>query len=230
MLNLSKFIALIASFLCFANAYAGEAIIFDDPGLIGFRNGKLISGIYSMENQKFGCIFLFFENGLTSKAAANEEFSDTKILTFVPGDKSFLFADRDTTFDIAGDLYRHEDEWSIRTSRGQAGCENATGEFMSDLGGNPGASIYKVEKRIPAIGIRLVAGKTYFYEYSGGEFVKRKGYLTKWNGVVVLKTRGQFSYVRFVDARLNAASLGRVTTGWIRTTDLVNPFPSTTEQ
>jgi len=230
MINLSKFIAIIISVICFASAYAGEALIFDDPGLVAFHNGSVISGMYSMENDRFGCIFLFFENGPTSKVTEDKNFSDTKILTFVPDDKSFLFAERDATFDIAGDLYRHEDEWSIRTSRGQAGCENATGLFMSGLGGNPGAIIYNVTEKIHAIGIRLVARKTYFHEYSSGEFVKRKGYLTKWNGVVVLQTRGQFSYVRFIDARLNAASLGRVTTGWIRTVDLVNPFPSNTGQ
>jgi hypothetical protein len=171
-------------------------------------------------------IFVFW-NRVDSKATAKERFSETKILTFVPGDKSFLFAGRDATFDIPGNLYRNEDEWSIKTSRGQAGCENATGEFMFDLDANPGAHIYNVQKKISAIGIRLVAGKSYFYEYSGGGFVKRKGYLTKWNGVVVLKTRGQFSYVRFVDARLDAASPGRVTTGWLRTGDLVDPFPAT---
>ena len=94
-------------------------------------------------------------------------------------------------------------------------------------GADPGAHIYRVQKEINAIGIRLVKEKSYFYDYSGAEFSRRKGYLTKWNGVVVLKTRGQFSYVRFVDARLDAASLGRVTTGWIRTADLVDPFPAT---
>jgi hypothetical protein len=168
---------------------------------------------------------LFFEEDIASKVEEDKGYSTTKIFTFVPGNDSFLFLNRNKTFDIPGNLYRRENEWIIKTSSGQAGCENATGTFIFDRD-DSNAVTYVVRKKIPAIGIRLVKSKSYIYDYRDSKFFIRKRYLTKWNGVVVLQARDQFSYVRFADPRTNGTSQGRITTGWIRTVDLVNPFPA----
>jgi hypothetical protein len=92
------------------------------------------------------------------------------------------------------------------------------------------ARTYTITGEFPAIGIRLVKGKSHFYDYKNGNYVARKGYLTKWDGVVQIKTQGNFSYVRFVDPRADAKTFGKVTTGWIHSSDLVNPFPTNTNK
>ncbi|MGN6804763.1 MAG: hypothetical protein ACTHJZ_02335, partial [Trinickia sp.] len=159
-----------------------------------------------------------------SSEVDKDGFSDTKISTFTPSGKSFLLDDRDKTFDIDGDLYRKGGDWIIKTSTAQAGCENSAGTFIFDRDTSD-AITYSITQEIPAIGIRLVKSKSYFYDYISGRYVVRKGYLTKWSGVVVLKTQDDFSYVRFVDPHIDAKTSGKITTGWIHSNDLVNPFP-----
>ncbi|MBB5408624.1 hypothetical protein HDG34_002561 [Paraburkholderia sp. HC6.4b] len=225
MINLSKFLIGVAIILGgAAPGFAGEAILFDDPSLVGYREGGRIYGFYDAENEKFSCSFLFFQDDKGSHSLDIDGYTDTKLLTFVPGNGSFKFSNRDKSFDIRGDLYRNGNEWVIKTSSGQAGCENATGGFIFDLGSMEAAKYYAV-KKIPAIGIRLVNGKSSLYDYRDGKFLAKKSYLTKWNVVVILETHNQFSLVRFADPRLNVESYGRVTTGWVHTSDLVNPFP-----
>lgn len=224
MTSLNKFIVFLALNLCVSvSGFAGEAILFDDPGLIGYRNDGRIYGFYGAVNSKFSCMFFFFQDENSSRPSING-YTDTGLLTFVPSEKSFEFSDRDKTFDINGDLYRSGDEWVIKTSTGQAGCENSTGGFIFNLGSLQAARYYVV-KKIPAIGIRLVIRKSYLYDFHDEIFSARKSYLTKWNAVVVVEARGQFSLIRFSDPRLNAKSYGKVTTGWIHSEDLVDPFP-----
>lgn len=211
-----------------APGVAGEAVIFDDPGLVGYRNNGPIYGSYSAENEKFSCSFLFLQN--TSQIFPDHgDYTDTKLLTFVPSDHSFEFSNRDKSFDINGDLYRNEDEWVIQTSSGQAGCENATGGFTFDVGSEE-ASRFHIKGKIPAIGIRIVKRKSYLYNYRDGYFLARKSYLAKWNVVVALKSSREFSLVRFTDPRLDVESYGRVTIGWVHTADLVDPFPVANER
>jgi hypothetical protein len=230
MINLNKLIVWLTVFLLSVPAtYAGEAIIFDDPALIGFRNVEAISGFYDAENQKFSCSFLFLQKGREVKAASASGYAETKLLTFTPSENAFEFSNRDREYDIDGNLYRRENEWIIRTATAQAGCENAMGTFTFDHNDFRATSYY-VTQEIPAIGIRLVKKKSNFYDRQDGKFVARKGYLTKWNGVVILRTLDQFSFVRFVDPRTNVENAGRVTTGWVRSADLVNPFPLGSKQ
>ncbi|MFL9963506.1 hypothetical protein PQR02_21025 [Paraburkholderia sediminicola] len=196
MINLNKIIAFIAtSILPIPVAYAGHVIIFDNPNLIGFRNGETVSGFYDAEDQKFSCFFLFFQDKKEPKAVNVNGYTDIKLLTFTPSEDSFEFSNRNRTYDIGGNLYRRENEWIIRTTTAQAGCENAMGTFTFDSDDFRAASYY-VEQELPAIGIRLIKNKSNFYDYRGGKFVARKGYLTKWNGVVILRTLDQFSFVR----------------------------------
>jgi hypothetical protein len=204
--------------------FAGQAILFDDASLVGYRDDGRIYGFYDARNERFSCSFLFFQDGRESQSPNAQGYTDTDLFTFVPGNSSFEFSNRDKTFDIKGDLYRREDQWVIRTSTGQAGCENATGGFIFNLGSKE-ASRYHVTGEIRAIGIRLVKNKTLLYDYRGGRCLATKSYLTRWDAVVLLATRDRFSLVRYSDPRLNVRSYGRTTNGCVRSADLVDPFP-----
>ncbi|GAB2868298.1 hypothetical protein GCM10027093_00020 [Paraburkholderia jirisanensis] len=223
MTNLTKLCAAAMIFHC-TWAWAGEAIIFDRPGLTGYRENNEISGMHAMENGRFSCIFFFFEDKSVPSTIHEDGFSETKIMTFGPNEKSFLFEDRDKIFDIPGKLYDKDRHWIIKTATAQAGCETSAGVFTFDRH-SLSARTYTIADEIPAIGIRLVKKKSSLYNYKNGKYVIRRDYLTKWDGVIQIKIQGNFSYVRFVDARADAKTFGRVTTGWIHSTDLVNPFP-----
>jgi len=141
-------------------ANAGEALIFNDSGLTGYKEAGSIAGIYSSVSTRFSCLFIFFQREPQFYSVNKDGFSNTKIMTFTPGDGLLVFEDRDKKFDIFGNLYRRDERWIIRTSRAQAGCENSAGAFTFDLG-DPSARVYRVVQKIPAIGIRLVKNKTF---------------------------------------------------------------------
>ncbi len=227
MNNSSKSIALLfVASLSSSLSFAGEAIIFDHPGLIGFHDGSSVSGFYDSRNAKFSCSFLFAEDRGKSDAKDVDDYIATPLLTFVLGEKSPSFANRNKAFDIKANLYRRDDEWVIQTEAGQAGCENAAGTFT--FGPKDYRSVsYRVTQQVPAIGIRIAKRKTIFYDNRDGKFVARKSYLVYGDGVVALKTQGDFSYIRYVGA--GPRGEGRITFGWVRTADLVDPFPKSAE-
>ncbi|REE19213.1 hypothetical protein B0G71_2288 [Paraburkholderia sp. BL27I4N3] len=229
MKNLNKGLLLFFASFVASHAWAANVLIFDSPNLIGVDDNGFLSGFYSANNGKTSCFYLFVQRHTERNLPDSGEYSAREILTFTPQDRSFLFGDRNKDYDIGGYLYGRGDTMIIRTSKTQAGCGNAMGAF--EFGPEEsGAFPYTVEKRIPAIGIRLIKNRSLFYDYKDGKFVARKGYLTKWDGVVVLRTRDRFSYVRFADPGANVADPGRVTTGWIHSADLVNPFPPSTNK
>ncbi|MBP0593063.1 hypothetical protein J8I87_25770 [Paraburkholderia sp. LEh10] len=198
--------------------------------MIAFDASGVVTGYYNAQDKKRSCTFLFVQKGAHMEGQPEPPYSEVKILTFAPGETDLTYVDRDQFFDIAGELFRGHETWIIRTDEGQAGCENALGAFTSFPKNKVGGEIFTMENKIPAIGIRLIARKTYFHDVRNGKFLARKGYLTKRDGVIVLRTQDQFSYVRFADTRIDTSSPGRVTTGWVRSADLVNPFPPLNKQ
>ncbi|MFL9966230.1 hypothetical protein PQR02_35570 [Paraburkholderia sediminicola] len=151
-------------------------------------------------------------------------YKDTELLTFVQSENRPLFTQRDRDFDVSGVLYSDGDRWVLQTDTEQAGCGNAMGGFgfpPSDRSINN----FFVEKRIQAIGIRTVIRKSYLHDKTTTSFSRRKAYLTASDNVLVLQERDGFSYVRFSDPRSYAAHPGALTLGWLRSADLVNPFP-----
>lgn len=207
-------------------SFAGEAIVFDHPGLIGFRNGSSVFGLYDSRNATFSCSFLFMEDHTKHNPVDVDDYTDTPLLTFVIGEKSASFSNRQKVFDIKADLYRRDDEWIVQTASGQAGCENAVGSFIFSPKDYRSVT-YRVTKKMPAIGIRIARSKMTLYDNHDGKFVARKSYLVYGDGVVSLKTQGDFSYIRYVGP--GPKFEGRVTFGWVRTEDLVDPFPPATE-
>jgi hypothetical protein len=222
MRNISKYCVVFLVSLLAKSALAGSVILFDSPYLVGYKDASGVSGFYSATDGQVSCTFLFFETSDEKLTQQKFGYSVKKIKTFVPGDQSFAFVDRNKAFDIDGYIYADGDGWVIRTSTPQAGCGNAEGVFEFDPP-DIRAERYSIVKTIPALGIRMVRAKTFLYDLRDGSFVRRKGFLVKWNGVVVLRVRDAFSYVRYSDAESN--SDGRVTTGWVHSADLVDPFP-----
>nr|WP_322031270.1 hypothetical protein [Paraburkholderia sp. J76] len=230
MLKLNKILMCAIVILAEHSAIAGEAIFFNQGNLIAYRENGTVEGFYDSENEKFSCYFLFSQYpGDKSNSSGIGGYSSTKILTFVPGDVSLNFSARFKEFDIDGFIYRKGGDWVVKTTRPQAGCANAMGVFEFDPS-QEGAESYYVSDTAPAIGIRLVNLKTGLFDLKDGKFSLRKGYLTKGDGVVVLKTYEQFSYVRYYNPHMNTRNAAKVTTGWIHSADLVNPFPPATKQ
>jgi hypothetical protein len=222
--NLNKFFVSLIFILSLGTAWGGEAVIFDHPSLIAYiENGRVI-GLYNSENEKFSCYFLFQQDDDQGVDFGREiaGYKPTGILTFVTGDKSPRYEDRFKQYDRGGVLYRNDDRWVIKMSPPQIGCGNAMGVFDS---GPPDAEGYTVVDEVKAIGIKIVASRTTFYDFRRGRFVPRRGYLVADNSVIVLQTRDEFSLVRFADPQTNVQSYGRVTTGWVHTSNLVDPFP-----
>jgi hypothetical protein len=222
--NLNKFLAGLIPLLSLSAAWAGEAVIFDHPSMIAYIENERVSGLYDSENDRFSCYFLFRQDGDQRGSFGREiaGYKPTRILTFITGDKSPRYEDRFKQYDRGGILYRNDDRWVIKMSPPQIGCGNAMGVFDSDP---PDAEGYTVVDEVKAIGIKIVVSETRFYDFSRGQFVPRRGYLVANNNVIVLQTRDQFSLVRFVDPQTNVRSYGHVTTGWVHTSDLVDPFP-----
>lgn len=223
MRNLSKKIILLSPFILSHGVWAGQAVIFDRPELISFDDRGKLSGYYNSSDNRRSCTFLFSQVGRELKGSPQPPYSQAEIFTFVPKGDDFKFSNRERSFDMKGQVYRRDDTWIIRTNEGQAGCENGLGAFVSPPADKVGGEMFSVTKRISAIGVRLVNRKSFFYDLQSGKFVARKGYLLKWNGVIVLRVHGRFSYVRYSES--NPPSSDRVTTGWVRSIDLVNPFP-----
>jgi len=209
---------------------AGSAFVFDRTELLAFDEGGVVTGYYNAQGKKRSCVFLFAQNGAQMEGQPQPPYSETKILTYVPGEAEFSYVDRNQFFDITGELFRRDETWIVRTDEGQAGCESALGSFTSFPKDKVGGEIFNVEEKISAVGIRLITRKTYLHDFRNGKFVARKAYLAKRDGVIVIRMQDQFSYVRFTDTRVDTPSSGRITTGWVRSADLVNPFPQSSKQ
>ncbi|MEC5407847.1 hypothetical protein VOM14_20045 [Paraburkholderia sp. MPAMCS5] len=227
MRNLSKTFVffLLATSSC--EVWSGQAFSFDKPGLVSFEDHGAISGYYNVSDGERSCTFLFVSAGGEINDPSKSPYSEVKLLTFVPRENSFSFSERDKSYDISGTLYRRDGTWIVRTDEGQAGCENSLGSFMSSRSDKVGGEIFSVRRTISATGIRLIGRKTYLFDLKRGRYVAKKAYLTKWDGVIVLQTHEPFTLVRFADAKSNVANPGKVTTGWVRSADLVDPFPPT---
>ena len=112
MINLNSFAlgAMIMLGLS-TSGFAGEAILFGDANLVGYRDDGRIYGFYDARNERFSCSFFFFQNARESKSPNAEGYTDTDLFTFIPSNSAIEFENRDKKFDIKGDLYRREDEW-----------------------------------------------------------------------------------------------------------------------
>jgi hypothetical protein len=183
----------------FAKTTATETlIIFDNPHLIATASNKGIRGYFNTEHQRlnFSCAFFFEETGRQA---------DSTI-----GISSFPIQGRTKEEDIPGRVWAQNGEWIIQTDEPHAGCGGAVGTFYKGPGDDH-PTRYSIARKIPAIGIRIVLRAT--------KLKGRTVALAAGDVVAALEENGAFSRIRYVHP-----ATGDITTAWVRTRNLGNPF------
>lgn len=202
---------------------AAELLIFDSPDMIILKDRIGVIGHYgAVENDK-NCEFFFYQTGEASARNGGYHETDISSFSFTAPPKSYRHKDRDERFDSAGEVYNLQYQWIVRIDRPAPGCVGwAVGSFAKGPG-DKDVVRYTTENRAKAVGIRVLSKKSPFYRKIGSRFDSTRAYLLAGDVVVVLKTLSSYSRVRY--ANPDSVSEGRVLTGWVRTADLVNPFP-----
>ncbi|REE23499.1 hypothetical protein B0G71_6755 [Paraburkholderia sp. BL27I4N3] len=209
--------------LAFDDARASDLLIFDSSNLIALKSSRNLLGYYAADDRNTSCAFYFYGSNDKPGKVENGTYRTTEIKTFVLAGKNYRYENRSRDFDIQGEIFVKGKEWVIRTSKNQAGCNNSTGVFRyTPL--DREAARYAVKNVLPALSIKVVKGKT-FFKNNDASLVKNRGFLVAGNVVAVLRESGNYSYVRF-----SHPATGTVTSGWIKTSDLQEPFPSSTMQ
>ncbi len=221
MIRLSRRLLIVAILTMSGSVFAGSAVLFQQPYLVAFVNSNRVTGIYSRIGENGSCYFLFY-GVFDGKYPGKAGYSAFRINTFLSGDGSLDFEDRDKDYDIDGYLYKKYEGWILRTVSPQAGCSSAQGIFSADPP-DVSAQEFFTSSEVPALGIRLVTKKSRLHDIKGGKFIVKNSYLVSGDAVVVLKVSGEFSYIRYVNT--GPKFDGRVTFGWLRSKDLVDPFP-----
>ncbi|MFM0238947.1 hypothetical protein [Paraburkholderia phytofirmans] len=217
---------LLYSLMVFCNlCHAADVVIFDSPNLIAVTSENSLRGYYGALEKGASCMFFFTADLKNSKKTSDGLYSTFDVATYALNSEQFLYAKRDVRFDTPGKLYVMGDQWIIKTDAEPPGCGGAVGFFH--LGPyDHDATRYYVSRKIPALGLDIVTRKTFFHDKRGRSFLKRKTYLTAGDVVAVLKQDGVYFFVRYTDPDYFNPVPGKVTAGWVRSTDLNDPFPS----
>ncbi|HEY0491479.1 MAG TPA: hypothetical protein VGD30_18360 [Telluria sp.] len=181
-------------------------LVFDNPHLIATTSSKGIRGYFNMQHQilHFSCSFLF-------KETSREAGSPINI-------NSFPVQNRTNEDHIPGRVWEKNGDWIIQTDEPQAGCGSAAGTF--DKGPQDAhPTRYTILKRMSAIGIRVVLRKTKLNDKNGITFKNRTGFLVADDVVAAIEGDASFTRVRYVHP-----STARITTAWVSTSDLEDPF------
>jgi len=216
-------------FLCFIGialyvysniTIAGTAAIYDDPGLATHQSGDNIEGYYYSSEGNSSCEFLFISNRkLISSKTKSTLLLPAKIFFFSNGN-NFLYSGRDKKFDTDGTLYLDGNSLALKSSKPLGGsCM-----FSGDPGTRFGSMIFSLRKTFPALGIGIIKRKTFFYEEPGKH--RRTGYLVQDDRIILIKKSSNFSYIKYVNPELDVKDHFQITTGWIRSEDIANPFPA----
>ncbi|WP_155420194.1 hypothetical protein [Burkholderia cepacia] len=202
-------------------AIAGEISLYDESRFVTFSDGGRLYGYYSAHNELFYCRFLFY-----TKKSVRVLGGGFPIETFDLDyrDQRYKYARIDPASSIRGFLSKKSKTITINTERPRAGCQSAAGFFPSD-GGLP----YTEVGRIYGVGIGVLNNRSSIYR--NFDLIDRIGYLFPGDVVVVIKRKGEYSYIRYVnpDMLIEDDDKRHIKTGWIRSADLVNPFLSTSK-
>lgn len=229
MININKIVigsALTLVIAMFAKiSVAGIVTIFDDLNFVTYKSGTELSGFYHSRDGMFSCGFLFHNRDeviLKSEGGVTE----VRVMTFdfVPHSPKYTYEQRDPRSDIEGTIYLDGDKVSLKTDSPHGGCQSAAGMFDSSPG-ERGASTYSEVRSIDAIGIFAVGKKTFLYNGAGSS--RSSKYLLPGDLVVAIRRLRGYVFVRFVnpDSQIDESDSKRVATGWVRSADLVDPFP-----
>jgi len=205
-------------------SHASGLLVFDSPSLIIVRSGERLYGYYGALEKNNSCMFFFTGNSRNHGKTKDGVYSTLDVVTYALDSNQYHYTQRDKQYDMPGKIYIMGDQWIIQTTGEPPGCGGATGFFH--LGPyDHDVFRYYVSNEISAVGIRVASKKTSFYERRGVLFSKRKAYITPGDVVTVLKISGDFSYARYTNPDYFNPTPGKVISGWIRTSDLENPFP-----
>lgn len=225
-MNLNKPIYMLLLTALSSSASAGNLVIFDNPGIVAYESGGRISGFYREADDRRSCYFLFYQDNKKSRTELVDGYLKQRINTFELnyGNNKLAFNNKPTNSDSRGHIYIKDSTWVISTDEEPGGCGFQVGGFMHPPQ-DQSTNTYVTEKSIPAMGIRVINRKSYFYDKNGETFAKRNRYLTPGDAVVLFQENGAFSFVRFSDPRSDKTTYGKLATGWLRSSDLVDPFP-----
>ena len=192
--NLSKFVffvvlQLILFFL--KSAIAGVATEYDEINLTTYQTGDEILGYYLAHSGTFPCGFFFMSNlKIGRKSADGTSVLPMKTFDFVPHKNQFSYAQRDPRAEIGGRLYLHGKELALKTDQPHGGCLSAAGIFNA-APGERGASQYIEAKKFGAIGIAVVARKSFLYK--SAKISRQNQYLVAGDIVTLINRRDGFS-------------------------------------
>ncbi|SAL38810.1 hypothetical protein [Caballeronia telluris] len=195
-------------------AVANTLIEFDTPYIVAEEKDGKINGYYGLTlpgvesiRPPVSCRFFF------TSASKPEHSSQLTVQTF---STDSTYKNRDPAEDLPGELVIAGERWTIQMERLPDGCLTAAGGGFQKGSAVPNS----VEKRTPIVGLLVIRGKSNFFDYKNGGFSKRNGFLVRGDVVVALDKRNDFYFVKF----LNDTS-GRTSTGWVKISDTVTPFP-----
>lgn len=215
------FCAIFVLFYCHA-VIAGTISLYDESRLVTFTNGREIYGYYSAHNELFYCSFFFVtkknvrdSDGEVPLEAFNIDYENHR----------YTYTELDRAPFIRGVFSRKGKVVSIRTEKPQAGCQSAAGLFSGD-GGLP----YTEVGEISGVGISVVNRKSFIHRSPNS--VDRHGYLLPGDAVAVIERKNGYSYIRYVnpDMLIEDDDKRHISAGWVRSADLVDPFPSANKQ
>lgn len=237
-MNLNRHLRVVVVFLLFSLApkivFSGSLTIYDDVAFVTYRSGDDIYGYYFARENQFSCGFMFFANAsLGEKDEAGVSALKLKTFDFVPYKEPskgvFSYDQRDPRASIAGTLYMSKDAVGLMTDTPQGGCLSVAGIFSAPPG-TRGAQQFEPKKELKAIGIGVASRKTFIYKKAGG--VREGRYLVLGDFVAVLAREGNYYYIRYVnpDMMIDDADPRKVSLGWVHSSDISNPFPSSLKQ
>lgn len=213
--NLNKllsFVLLTWCLLC-THASAGTFIQFDQPDLIGYESNGKIYGYYGSSNSRTGFSCVFFFESLSSDSATE---SAKKITSFYTESD---FSAREKSSDISGIVHSSSTDWIVQLEEQHGGCNSGAGWNFKLGPQNDGVVKFRITKKIPSLGLSVANKKTYFLNYSNHKFSPLKTFITPGDLVVRLKQVGGHSQARYLNTETK-----RITTGWIKDSDLINPY------
>jgi hypothetical protein len=210
--------------------FAGEITEYDNLNFITYQSGKNIKGYYRAINGIFSCQFMFMaDQDLKSRDETGVVKVPIKTFDFVPHKNAYSYGARDPRSDITGELYLYKGELALKTDSPHGGCRSSAGFFGAEPG-ERGASRFSATKTYPSLGIGVVARKSFLYENPGNG--KQRSYVTAGDYVTLIRNANGFTYVRFVnpDMQIDDDDKRKVTTGWVHSSDLMNPFPPASQE
>ncbi|MFM0018220.1 hypothetical protein [Paraburkholderia azotifigens] len=219
--KLPRLIGSALGFLFYQSAMAGIISLYDESRIITFSNGHKTYGHYAAHNELFYCEFFFMSDG-----PVHDSDKTIPIQTFDLNYRKnkYTYSRRESDSSIQGALTKQGSAITITTENPRGGCQSAAGLFSD--GGVP----YTEVKRIAGLGFGVATRKTVIY--INPDEIKKRGYLLAGDTVAVIKQKNNYSYVRYVnpDMLIEDDDKRHITTGWVRSTDLVDPFPPAGKQ